>query len=110
MKQLGMRETIKEGARYKNYEFKQAHGFRKFFKTRMEVAGVKPIVTETLMGQNIGVSASYFKPTNSELADAYSRAIDSLTIGKPREGVNQNTMIATFNRQFFPCPATQRPR
>jgi len=77
---LGMRSVISERGGYKNYEFKQAHGFRKFFKTRMEMSGVKPIITEMLMGHAIGVSRSYMKPTEKEFLEEYSKAIDSLTV------------------------------
>ncbi len=82
MRQMNMRSTIlesKEG-RTKRFEFKQAHGFRKFFKTRMEVAGVKPIITEMLMGHAIGVANSYMKPSTEELMEEYARGIPALTI------------------------------
>ncbi|MDV3278656.1 MAG: site-specific integrase [Nitrososphaerales archaeon] len=80
LRHLGMRTVISERGGYKNYEFKQAHGFRKFFKTRMEMSGVKPIITEMLMGHAIGVSGSYMKPTEKELLEEYSKAVDNLTI------------------------------
>ena len=80
LKTMGIRSTLERKRRYRNYEFKQAHGFRKFFKTRMEMSGVKPIITEMLMGHGIGVSASYMKPTEKELLEEYSKAIDNLTI------------------------------
>lgn len=48
MNHMGMRSTILEKENYRSYEFKQAHGFRKFFKTRMEMSGAKPIITEML--------------------------------------------------------------
>jgi hypothetical protein len=82
MRQMNMRSTIlesKEG-RAKRFEFKQAHGFRKFFKTRMEVAGVKPMITETLMGHSIGVANSYMKPSTEELLGEYARGIPALTV------------------------------
>jgi integrase len=77
--QLDVRATIREG-RYPGYEFKQAHGYRKFFKTRMEVAGVKPIITELLMGHGIGVASSYMKPSTEELLAEYAKGIPTLTI------------------------------
>ena len=79
LSQLGMRATIREG-RYPGYEFKQAHGYRKFFKTRMEVAGVKPIITELLMGHGIGVASSYMKPSTEEMLGEYAKGIPPLTI------------------------------
>lgn len=80
MNSSGIRSTLTEKENYKTYEFKQAHGFRKFFKTRMEMSGVKPIITEMLMGHALGVSGSYMKPTPSEMIGEYSKAIGSLTI------------------------------
>ncbi len=101
--QLGIRKTIREG-RYPGYEFKQAHGYRKFFKTRMEVAGVKPIITELLMGHGIGVASSYMKPSTEELLQEYAKGIPALTIlSKEREKAdikdqmrNQLLLIAGF--------------
>ncbi len=103
LSQLGMRKTIREG-KYRGYEFKQAHGYRKFFKTRMEVAGVKPIITELLMGHGIGVASSYMKPSTEELLEEYAKGIPSLTIlSKEREKAdikdqmrNQLLLIAGF--------------
>ncbi|MGA2665699.1 MAG: site-specific integrase [Nitrososphaerales archaeon] len=73
---IGLRPD-KEGLRH---EFQQVHGFRKFFKTRMEVAGVRPIITELLMGHSIGVSNSYMKPSNDELVAEYAKGIPALTV------------------------------
>ena len=36
------------------YEFKTTHGLRKWFKTRAEQAGMKPINVELLMGHSVG--------------------------------------------------------
>jgi integrase len=101
LRAMRMRSVIGERGSYRNYEFKQAHGFRKFFKTRMEVAGVKPIAIETMMGHNTGVSRSYYKPTVQELASEYSKAIGELTIVKDKASVTTDVMLATFNRQYL---------
>ena len=87
----GMRLTLIEKENYKTYEFKQAHGFRKFFKTRMELSGVRPIITEMLMGHALGVSGSYMKPTLAELLGEYSKAIDSLTVHQ-RTGIDDSRL------------------
>jgi integrase len=79
-KQLRIRRVISEGKNARRYEWKEAHGFRKFFKTRMELSGVKPIITEMLMGHTVGVANNYMKPTDEELIGEYSKAIDNLTI------------------------------
>ena len=74
------RSVLKETEGYRNYEFKQVHGFRKFFKTRMEVAGAKPIMTEMMMGHELGVTSSYMKPTSEELAAEYAKSVPAITV------------------------------
>jgi hypothetical protein len=63
----------------KRHEWKAAHGFRKFYKTRAEQA-MKPINVEITMGHNIGLSSSYYRPTEREVLEDYLRAVDLLTI------------------------------
>ena len=63
----------------KRREWKSGHGYRKFFKTRAEQV-MKPANVELLSGRDIGVSGSYYKPTENELFKDYSKAIDLLTI------------------------------
>jgi len=63
----------------KRREWKSGHGYRKFFKTRAEQV-MKPANVELLSGRDIGVSGSYYKPTEKELFDDYLKAIDLLTI------------------------------
>jgi len=60
-------------------EWKGAHGIRKFYKSRAEQV-MKPINVELTMGHDIGVSASYYKPTENEVMEDYLKAVDSLTI------------------------------
>jgi len=73
----GLRKPLPKGSR--RHEWKAAHGFRKFYKTRTEQI-MKPINVEITMGHNIGVSASYYKPSESEVMEDYLKAVDSLTI------------------------------
>jgi hypothetical protein len=77
----GLRQPLKEGA--KRHEWKAAHGFRKFYKTRAEQV-MKPINVEITMGHNIGVSGSYYRPKESEVLSDYSNAVDILTIGNDK--------------------------
>lgn len=51
----------------KRHEFQADHGFRKWFKTRCEIAGMKSINIETLMAHSIEISDSYYRPTEEEL-------------------------------------------
>lgn len=80
LNQMKMREKLTDTKNCRSYEWKQCHSFRKFFKTRMEMSGVKPIITEMLMGHTIGVSGSYMKPTQEEMVSEYVKAVPNLTI------------------------------
>jgi integrase len=83
-KELGNRDKDVHaiaGKEFTKYEIKQAHGFRKFFKSQCE-RFTKSIYVELMMGHSTGVTASYMKPTIEELAEEYSKAIPSLTITK----------------------------
>jgi hypothetical protein len=73
----GIREPLKQHE--KRHEWKAAHGFRKFYKSRAEQV-MKPVNVEITMGQDIGVSKSYYKPTEREVLGNYLKAVDSLTI------------------------------
>ena len=64
--------------RKRRHEF-SVHGFRKFFKTKAEIGGMKPINVETLMGHSTGISDSYYRPTENELLEDYLKVIDHLT-------------------------------
>jgi integrase len=76
----GIRTKLKEGK--KRYDFPTDHGFRKFFKTRCEIAGMKSINIENLMNHSIGVSNSYYRPQENEMLEDYLKAVDSLTLYK----------------------------
>ena len=66
----------------KRHEFKMMNGFRKLFKTQCEKSGMKSINIELLMGHNIGVAESYYKPTEKEVFEDYLNAVDNLTINE----------------------------
>jgi hypothetical protein len=70
----------KSDLRRNRYEFQTDHGLRKYYKTKCEIAGMKSINIEKLMGHSIGISDSYYRATEHELLQDYLRAIDFLTI------------------------------
>lgn len=76
------RATLRAGL--KERDFKMVHGFRKFFKTRCEMA-MKSIYVEVLMGHSLGISSSYMKPTEKELLSEYLKAVPYLTIAEAEE-------------------------
>ena len=58
---------------------KGAHGYRKAFKSRAEQV-IRPANVEILMGRDIGVSESYWRPTEHELLEDYLKAVPMLSI------------------------------
>jgi integrase len=76
----GLRKKLENGK--KRHPFQAIHSFRKWFKTRCEIAGMKPINIEKLLSHSIGISNSYYRPTDTELLEDYLKAVDSLTINK----------------------------
>jgi hypothetical protein len=73
----GIRHTLPPGK--KHHEWKGAHGYRKFYKSRAEQI-MRPINVETTMGHDLGMSESYWKPTEREVLEDYLKAVPLLTI------------------------------
>jgi integrase len=76
----GIRSHLEEGK--KRYPFATDHGFRKFFKTRCEMAGMRSINIEILLNHSTGISDSYYRPQETEILEDYLKAAKSLTITK----------------------------
>jgi integrase len=74
----GLRTKLQKGK--KRHPYQTNHGFRKWFKTRCEMGGMKPINIETLMGHSTGISDSYYRPTEHDLLEDYLKVVDVLTI------------------------------
>jgi integrase len=74
----GLRQKLEAGK--KRHPFPTNHSLRKYFKTRCELAGMKPINIENLMGHSTGISDSYYRPTENDLLQDYLKCIDALTI------------------------------
>lgn len=74
----GHRKKLERGK--KRHEFQADHGLRRWFKTRCELAGMKPINIEVRMGHSTGISDSYYRATENELLEDYLKAVDFLTI------------------------------
>jgi hypothetical protein len=77
---LGSRIKKKLEIGKKRHPYQANHSLRKWFKTRCEIAGMKPINIEKLMNHSIGNSNSYYRATENEVLEDYLKAIDSLTI------------------------------
>jgi hypothetical protein len=76
----GLRKELEAGK--KRHPFPTNHSLRKYFKTRCELAGMKPINIENLMRHSTGLSDSYYCPTENDLLRDYLKCIDALTIQK----------------------------
>ncbi|PWU82092.1 MAG: hypothetical protein DLM72_03590 [Candidatus Nitrosopolaris wilkensis] len=74
----GIRTKLELGK--KRHEFQADHGFRKWFKTRCELSGMKSINVQTLMSPLIGIGDSYYRASETELLDDYLKAIEFLII------------------------------
>lgn len=72
LKKINLREVGSH-----KHEFKQIHGFRKFFKTNAERA-CKTLDVEKLMGH----TENYYKPSSDYLLSEYVKAIPYLTISE----------------------------
>ena len=53
---------------------REAHGYRKFYKSRAEQV-MNPINVEATMGHDLGISQSYWKPTEKEVLEDYLKAV-----------------------------------
>jgi hypothetical protein len=67
----------------KNHNWKTLHGFRKYFKTQTERV-MKSLNVEILMGHDIGLADSYYKPSEREFLEDYIKSVDLLTIHNDR--------------------------
>ena len=73
----GIRKPLPKGKN--RHEWKTAHGFRKYYKTRSEQV-MRPVNVELTMGHDIGISKSYYKPSEKDILQDYVNAVDLLSI------------------------------
>jgi hypothetical protein len=77
----------------------QAHGFGKFFDTACTNAGMNPVYSELLMGNNLGLKSRYTKPSPKDLLEGndrnlgYAAVIDDLTINEENRLKRENEML-----------------
>ena len=63
-------------------EVAMTHGFRKFFTTQLINSKVNPEIREMLLGHKIGLTSSYYRPTEQEMYAEYEKSVNSLTINE----------------------------
>ena len=89
----------KSNLKKKRYEFQTNHGFRKWFKTRCEMSGMKSINIEVLMSHSIGISDSYYKITEDELLTEYLKTVKHLTLSDENLLKNQFGEMLSRNQK-----------
>ncbi len=94
LRSIGLRKERK-----KRHDF-SVHGFRKYFKTRAEQSGLKPINVEILMGHSVGISDSYYKPTETELLEDYLKSIDALTVSPENQLLHEVEKLKVENAEI----------
>lgn len=94
-KDLSRLESVK-----RRHEFQTDHGFRKWFKTRCELAGMKPINIEKLMNHSIGISSSYYRATEGELLEDYLKAVEVLTISQENKLIFENQQMKIYSESI----------
>ncbi len=77
----GIRKPLPEGV--KHHEWKAAHGFRKYFKTKAEQF-MLPLHVEMLLGHDTGISKNYYRPRIHDLVQDYSKAVNALTVNQDK--------------------------
>lgn len=88
LKEAGLDEKVRT---HHTYHF---HTLRKFFRTRLEAAGVSASYRERLLGHKGGyLDLSYFDPRFEELLGEYRKAISYLTVFE-EPGVDESRMAA----------------
>ena len=88
----GIRKNLSKDRR--RHEFQANHSYRKWFKTRCELAGLRSIVVEILLSHCTGISDSYFRPTEAELLEEFLKAADYLTINEENRLRRKIEMLA----------------
>jgi hypothetical protein len=88
----GVRFALPPGIRRR--EVKLDLGFSKFFQTKAE-SKMKSLHVKMLMGHDVGLAESYYKPTEEELLQEYLEAAGDLAIEKPMEITEQTQELAT---------------
>lgn len=67
---------------HKRKQIPVLHGFRKFFTKQLVDSKLNPEIREMLLGHKIGLASAYYKPTEQEMLNEYSNAINLLTINE----------------------------
>jgi integrase len=76
------------------------HCLRKFYKTRLEEAGINPLMIELWMGHVSDVVHAYFKPSMKMMIEEWRRAEKALTLfGEEDEGIEDIKKISELENE-----------
>lgn len=89
----GLRKKPEPGK--KRHPYQANHSLRKWFKTRCEIAGMKPINIEKLMNHSTGISDSYYRATEQEILEDYLKAVDMLGIDNDKLTLHKQVVELT---------------
>jgi hypothetical protein len=78
----GLRKKLEPGK--KRHPYQASHSLRKWFKTRCEMSGMKPINVEKLLNHSCQISDSYYRITPDELLQDYLKVVELLTINSDK--------------------------
>jgi integrase len=73
------------------------HGFRDNYKTLLTSAGIQGLVVEALMGHDLGLDASYYKPTVEDLAKEWKKAEEYFII----DNIIDKEKLSIFEKQLL---------
>jgi hypothetical protein len=61
---------------------------------------MKPINIEILMGHSVGISDSYYKPTETELMEDYLKSVDALTVSQENQLRHEVEILKVENAEI----------
>jgi hypothetical protein len=79
---IRVRETLTEGKRVVRKSVMLCHGFRKFTDTQMIESRMDGLKKEMMLGHDIGLEKSYYRPKDEDVLAEYDKAINNLTINE----------------------------
>jgi integrase len=86
----GLREKRipKEGEfNYRKFDFKNMHGFRKFFETECQKV-MRELIVSMLMSHDTGIVQHYLRPKEEDVLTEYQKAIPLLTVNQDENSLN----------------------
>ena len=93
----GVRTKLPKGKR--RHEFQADHGFRKWFETRCISAGMISDNVKVLMNHSLGLSDSYYRPTEDAILNDYLKAVDLLTVNSDPVMMKRQVREVSENNQ-----------